>query len=194
MAYILWLRYPAHEDETVNTEMFDFSVLQRDGLQCSSGQNNIEISQRSKDTETLDMPCMVAKKENLRQSNKLSHLRDWQANHVHFFLVQFLEDILKDDPIKRYDCLCLVPWGPFATPLYQIWHWEHDHCVTRNSRVFNSMRSWRRGLKGVEWENYAFDIGWRWHHNHHRESTNCSRRRWRCAQEGWNANPKVDKV
>ena len=85
--------------------MFDFSVLQRDGLQFSSGQDNIEISQRSKDTETLYMPCIVVKKENLQQSNTLSHLRDWQANHVHFFLVQFQEDILENDPIKRYDFL-----------------------------------------------------------------------------------------
>ena len=75
----------AYEDETVNTEMFDFSVLQRDALLCSSGQDNIEISQRSKDAETLDMPSIVAKKENLRRSNTVSHLRDWQANHVHFF-------------------------------------------------------------------------------------------------------------
>ena len=31
----------AYEDETVNTEMFDFSVLQRDGLPCSSGQTTL---------------------------------------------------------------------------------------------------------------------------------------------------------
>ena len=42
--------------------MFDFSVLQRDALPCSSGQDSIEIRQRSKDAETLDMPCIVAKK------------------------------------------------------------------------------------------------------------------------------------
>ena len=33
----------------------------------------------------------------------------------------------------------------FAIPFYRIWHREHDCCVTRNSRVFNSMRRCRRG-------------------------------------------------
>ena len=65
MAYISRLPYPVYEDETVNTEMFNFSVLQRDALPFSSGQDNIEISQRSKDTETLDMPCIVAKKRRI---------------------------------------------------------------------------------------------------------------------------------
>lgn len=69
----------AYEDETVNTEMFDFSVLQRVTFPCSSGQDNIEISQRSRDA------CMVAKKENLRQSNTVSHLRDWQVTMSIFF-------------------------------------------------------------------------------------------------------------
>ena len=35
------------------------------------------------------------------QTPTISHLRDWPANHVHFFLVQFQEDILESDPIKR---------------------------------------------------------------------------------------------
>ena len=52
----------AYEDETVNTKMFDFTVLQRDALPCSNWQDKIEISQRSKDAETLDMPSIVAKK------------------------------------------------------------------------------------------------------------------------------------
>ena len=60
----------AYEDETVNTEMFDFTVLQRDALPCSNGQDSIEISQRSKDAETLDMPCIVAKKRRIRGSQK----------------------------------------------------------------------------------------------------------------------------
>ena len=76
----------AYEDETVNTKMFDFTVLQRDALPCSNGQDNIEISQRSKDAETLDMPCIVAKKGEFAAVKTVSHLRDWQANHVHFSL------------------------------------------------------------------------------------------------------------
>ena len=68
-----------------NTKMFDFTVLQRDALPCSNGPDNIEISQRSKDAEILDIPCIVEKKENSRHAVKtVSHPRDWQANHVHF--------------------------------------------------------------------------------------------------------------
>ena len=75
----------AHEDETINTKTFDLTVLQRDALPCSNGPDNIEISQRSKDAEILDIPCIVEKKENSRHAVKtVSHPRDWQANHVHF--------------------------------------------------------------------------------------------------------------
>ena len=48
--------------------------------------------------------------------------------------------------------LCLIPRGPFAIPFYRIWHREHDCCVTRNSRVFNSMRRCRRGQGTVRVE------------------------------------------
>ena len=90
----------AYEDETVNTEMFDFSVLQRDALPCSSGQDNIEISQRSKDAETLDIPCIVAKKGEFAAVKHGFAPKGLASKPCPFFLVQFQEDILESDPIK----------------------------------------------------------------------------------------------
>ena len=101
MAYISRLPYPAYEDETVNTEMFDFSVLQRDALPFSSGQDNIEISQRSKDTETLDVPCIVPKKGEFAAVKHGFAPKGLTSKPCPFFLVQFQES----DPIKRYDYL-----------------------------------------------------------------------------------------
>ena len=95
----------AYEDETVNTEMFDFSVLRRDPLLCSSAQDNIEISQRSKDAETLDMPCIVAKKGEFAAVKHDFAPKGLASKPCPFFLVQFQEDILESVPIKRYDCL-----------------------------------------------------------------------------------------
>lgn len=95
----------AYEDATVNTEMFDFSVLQRDALPCSSGQDNIEVSQRSKDAETLDMPCIAAKKGEFAAVKHGFAPKGLASKPCPFFLVQFQKDILEGDPIKRYDCL-----------------------------------------------------------------------------------------
>ena len=85
--------------------MFDFSVLQRDALPCSSGQDNIEISQRSKDVESLDMPCIVAKKGEFAAVKHGFEPKGLASKPCPFFLVQFQEDILESDPIERYDCL-----------------------------------------------------------------------------------------
>ena len=85
--------------------MFDFSVLQSDALPCFSGQDNIEISQRSKDTETLDMPCIVAKKGEFSAVKHGFAPKGLASKPCPFFLVQFQEDILESGPIKRYDCL-----------------------------------------------------------------------------------------
>lgn len=81
--------------------MFDFSVLQRDALPCSSGQDNIEISQRSKDAETLDLPCIVAKKGEFAAVKHGFAPKGLASKPCPFILVQFQEDILESDPIKR---------------------------------------------------------------------------------------------
>ena len=85
--------------------MFDFSVLQSDALPCSSDQDNNEISQRSKDTETLDMPCIAAKKGEFSAVKHGFAPKGLASKPCPFFLVQFQEDILESDPIMRYDCL-----------------------------------------------------------------------------------------
>lgn len=50
--------------------------------------------------------------------------------------------------------LSLVPWGPFATPLYRIWHWEHDCCVTRILEYSIPCEAEEEGTVGVKEEWY----------------------------------------
>jgi len=193
MAYISWLPYPAYEDETVNTEMFDFSVLQRDALPFSSGQDNIEISQRSKDTETLDMPCIVAKKGEFAAVKHGFAPKGLASKPCPFFLVQFQES----DPIKRYDYL----W--FLEDLLPFHFTESgtENTTVVSQGILEYSIPCEEGTVRVEEEWYektmllALDEGdTTTTREKERESTNCSRRRWRCVWDGWNANPKVDKV
>ena len=91
----------ACEDETVNA---NFTVLQRDALPCYSGEDNLEISQRSKDAETLDMPYIVAQKGEFAAVKHGFAPKGLARKPCPFFLVQFHGDMLDSDPIKRYDC------------------------------------------------------------------------------------------
>ena len=82
--------------------MFDFTVLQRDALPCSNWQDKIEISQRSKDAETLDMPSIVAKKGEFAACSKNGFgPKGREKQTMSIFLFQFQGDILESDPIKR---------------------------------------------------------------------------------------------
>ena len=174
--------------------MFDFSVLQRDDLPCSSGQDNIEISQRSKDVESLDMPCIVAKKEFAAVKHGFEP-KGLASKPCPFFLVQFQEDILESDPIESYDCLWfLEDLLPFHFTESGI---KNTTVVSQGILEYSiPCEDVEEGTVRVEEEWYektmllALDEG---DTTTTTESTNCSRRR-RCAWNGWNTNPKVDKV
>ena len=180
MAYISRLPYPVYEDETVNTEMFDFSVLQRDALPFSSGQDNIEISQRSKDTETLDMSCIVAKKGEFAAVKHGFASKGLASKPCLFFLVQFQES----DPVKRCDYLWfLEDLLPFHFKLPNLAPRTRLLCHKEFWSIQFHAKMSKRGLSGLKRSGMRKLCFWHWMKvtpqppQRERESTNCSRRR-----------------